>query len=90
VRKVNPAQRISTVAFPIKNIESLVKSSLASEFATESVISLLEGAEAIQVPYLFYYRILRLNLMITTEFLCHIYFSFLSSAHLDVIESALD
>jgi hypothetical protein len=46
VRKVNPAQRISTVAFPIKNIEPLVESPLASECAIGSVISLLEGAEA--------------------------------------------
>ena len=72
MRKVNPAQRKSTVAFHIKNIEPLVESLLASECAIGSVISLLEGAEAMSVPYLLHYGILTLNLMITTEFPYHI------------------
>ena len=73
MRKVKPAQRISTVAFPIKNIEPFDKSLPASKCAIGSVISLLEDEEAMYAPYLLYYRILTLDLIIT-EFLCRILF----------------
>jgi hypothetical protein len=57
VRKVKPAQRINTVAFPMKSIEPFVKSVVASECVIGSVISMGDGAEAMYVSYLLYYRI---------------------------------